>query len=515
MPPRDPAVELARARQLERGGRAEEAARAFMAAGDTAEALRVLRGLRPPEAAARLLLEAGFVFEAAQWHLDAGDAAAGLEKLLRVSPKDARYREAARLAVGLASDLDVLSVRFEHFIGNFISSGPQSDDDLPAFVRLGEIYVRHRMPENAEEVFAKVVARSPDYGGVSALLASLRRPVAAPHAGLATHLAGPDAAGRRPSPRPPRPTPPAAAGATPPPGPAPFKPTRRIEGATPPPIDVWRDSFATGAVIANRYRIEGEIGRGGMATVYRAHDLELAEDVALKLFRPVGKDVEGIARFRQELKLSRRLVHPNITRVYDLGIHQGHRYISMELLIGHSVEELNEKPWPFSKAVDCLIQVCRGLETAHAQGVIHRDVKPGNLFLTRERVAKVMDFGIARERSAPGVTQVGMIVGTPEYMAPEQIRGEPATEKSDLYALGAVAYEMFTGRKVFVHDSLFPLLHMHLTAAPVPLGQLCPGLPSELEAVILRLLEKDPARRHPDAGALASALAAVSLPPEG
>src|SRR5262249_43121482 len=160
-----------------------------------------------------------------------------------------------------------------------------------------------------------------------------------------------------------------------------------------------------GTVVADRYRVEAEIGRGGMAVVYRAHDLELAEDVALKVFRPGPQDQEGIARFRQELKVSRRLIHPNITRLYDIGLHRGQRYISMELLVGHSLDELTGTQWPVRRAVDCLIQVCEGLAAAHAQGVIHRDVKPGNLFLTREGLAKIMDFGIARERASHGVTQ--------------------------------------------------------------------------------------------------------------
>jgi serine/threonine-protein kinase len=161
------------------------------------------------------------------------------------------------------------------------------------------------------------------------------------------------------------------------------------------------------------------------------------------------------------------------------------------------------------RGLDCLIQVCEGLSAAHAQGVIHRDVKPGNLFLTREGLAKIMDFGIARQRAAHGLTQVGMIVGTPEYISPEQIRGEVARETSDLYALGVVAYEMFTGRKPFVHDELVPLLQMQLTAQPDPPSQHKPGLPAGLEAAILTLLRKDPLERFPSARALEAALSAL------
>jgi serine/threonine-protein kinase len=431
-----------------------------------------------------------------------GRRAAALEKVLRVGTRDPLYREAARLAVGLACATDALSVRFEQFVGPFIAAGPTSDDELPLFYDLGELYLRHEMPENAEEVFGKIIDRAPDYRDVVDRLSH----VADGGARLDESLAGlfaEDERFRRLAPRagnvpvaatamddvlhPTRPLDPGAAGAA--------------------------ASFAPGTTVADRYRIEGEIGRGGMAVVYRAQDLELSEQVALKVFRPTAYDEGGIARFRQELKLSRRLSHVNITRFYDLGVHAGHRYISMELLVGHSLEELAGAPWMLRRGLDTLIQVCEGLEAAHAQGVIHRDIKPANLFLTREGIAKIMDFGIARERKATGLTQVGMIVGTPEYLSPEQIGGEPATEASDLYALGVVAYEMFTGRKPFVHDQLLPLLQMHVTTAPAPPSQYRPGLDPGLEAVILKLLSKRPSERYASARALADALRALRDPP--
>jgi serine/threonine-protein kinase len=246
-----------------------------------------------------------------------------------------------------------------------------------------------------------------------------------------------------------------------------------------------------------------------MATVYQAHDLELSESVALKVFRPMPDDEEGLARFRQELRVSRRLIHPNITRLYDIGVHEGQRYISMELLLGQSLDRLGGTRWPARRGIDCLKQVCDGLTAAHLEGVIHRDIKPGNLFLTREGIAKIMDFGIARERAAPGMTQAGMIVGTPEYMSPEQISGADAADASDLYALGIVAYEMFTGRKPFVHDNLVALLQMHLTAPPEPPRHYAPQLPAALEAVILNLLRKDPAERFASARAVNDALSAI------
>ena len=503
--PPDPAA-LEGARRLEQGGRAEEAARAYVQAGAIADGVRVMRGCGRLDAAARMLSDAGLLLEAAECLVEAGDAAAGLERLLRVAPRDPRYREAARIAVRLACQLDTLGVRFEQFVGSFIAAGAQADEDLPVLYDLGELYLRHGMPENAEEVFEKVMARGPGYRGVEQRLADLHQDSPALDGTLA-QVFGEDERFRRAarrsgsSGRPASDAPPSAG--------SPAGATRRLDAIdldAPPPSP----TFAAGTTVADRYRIEAEIGRGGMATVYRARDLELSEEVALKVFRPAPDDEEGLARFRQELKVSRRLVHPNVTRLYDIGNHRGHRYISMELLVGHSVEELIGSAWPLRRGLDCLIQVCAGLAAAHAEGVIHRDIKPGNIFLTREGLAKIMDFGIARQRAAAGVTQAGMIVGTPEYLSPEQISGGAAAETSDLYALGVVAYEIFTGKKPFVHDELLRLLQMHLVMPPEPPSRHRPGLPDALETAILTLLRKDPQERFPSARAAGTALAAVN-----
>ena len=454
---------------------------------------------------APILAEAGMFLEAARCHAESGDAPAALERILRVSVRDERYREAAREAVRLAAGLDTLSVRFEQFVGAYIASGAEADADLDAFHALGELYARQGMPENAEEVFGKILERAPAYRDVASRLAALHTgsPMLDP---AAAAIFADDERFRR---RPRRGVDPAAATrvskAQGGPGPEP----RARPADTPASPGVMLPTFASGTIVADRYRVEAEIGRGGMATVYRAHDLELAEDVALKVFRPGPHDEEGIARFRRELKVSRRLVHPNVTRLYDIGLHDGQRYISMELLVGQSLDQLEGSPWPVRPALDCLIQVADGLQAAHEAGVIHRDIKPGNLFLTGEGVAKIMDFGIARERAVPGVTQAGMVVGTPEYLSPEQIRGTGATETSDLYALGVVAYEMFTGRKPFVHEDLMPLLQMHLLQDPMPPVQHRPGLPEGVQAMILRLMRKQPSERFPSARALGEALTAL------
>jgi serine/threonine-protein kinase len=499
-PPPDPRA-LAEAARLEKSGRTAAAARAYLDAGAVTEGARILVGLGRPAEAVKALSDAGLFVEAAKALEDAGDTDGALDRLVRMPARDPRYREAAREAVRLVVAHGRLGVRFEQFVSGFIALGPSGGDELALFHDLGQLYVRRGMPENAEEVFAKVVARDPGYRDAAAQLASLREEAASPNSTLAGLLVD-DERFRRVG---------AGGGAR--------RDTAVLPGgpASPPPFRAGTPSrhgaptaeIAVGTLIADRYRIESEIGRGGMAVVYQAQDLELAEPVALKVFRRVRQDEEGINRFRQELKVSRRLIHPNITRLYDIGIHGSQRYISMELLVGKSLERLIGTRWPARRGIDTLLQVCEGLAAAHAQGVIHRDIKPGNLFLTHEGIAKIMDFGIARERAAPGMTQAGMIVGTPEYLSPEQISGATAGDQSDLYALGIVAYEMFTGRKPFVHDDLIPLLQMHIATAPEPPRKHAPQLPAALEAIILRLLEKDPRDRYPNARATAEALTAV------
>ncbi|MGQ0507389.1 MAG: protein kinase domain-containing protein [Myxococcaceae bacterium] len=261
--------------------------------------------------------------------------------------------------------------------------------------------------------------------------------------------------------------------------------------ASPPPV-----IFEEGRVVAERYQLEKKIGQGGMAVVFRATDLELNEKVAIKLFTQALQDPSLVGRFKQELKMSRRLVHPNIVRVYDLGVAGEHRFITMELLEGKDLRAEMTGPLPLARGVGYLIQAAHGLQFAHDQGVFHRDVKPENFFVTTDGAVKVMDFGIAKQGGISGGTVVGMVAGTPEYMSPEQINNFSTVGFStDLYALGVVAFEMFTGQTPFQHAELMPLLMMHLQQAPPSPRAINPKLPEELSAWILRLLAKDPQAR--------------------
>lgn len=264
-----------------------------------------------------------------------------------------------------------------------------------------------------------------------------------------------------------------------------------------------------GMIVAGRYELINEIGRGGMSVVYRARDADLGEEVALKFLTRGLLDAEADERFKLELKLSRQLVHPNIARLYDIGQHHELRFISMELLSGRDLARiLRGGPLPPDRAVGHLIECCAGLQAAHDRGIIHRDVKPANLFVTNSGDLKVMDFGIAKlKRGGPALTSVDLVAGTPAYLAPEQIRGfSGVTPAADLYSLGIVAFEMLTGSQPFSHPETVALLMMHIQATPPRLRERNLAVPQALEPIVTKLLAKLPIQRFQSCRDLARAL---------
>jgi serine/threonine-protein kinase len=267
--------------------------------------------------------------------------------------------------------------------------------------------------------------------------------------------------------------------------------------ATAEPKEEERPVFRPGVVIAGRYKLEERVGAGGMSVVFRATDFDLGDEIALKVLTHAVFDPETDARLRRELMLSRQLLHPNVVRVFEMGLAQGFRYLTMELLVGHKLaDRLHSGPIGLDEGLGYLAQACAGLQAAHDLGIVHRDVKPNNFFITEGHVLKVMDFGLAKVRGAQGLTASGVIGGTPAYMAPEQASDFRAvTPASDIYALGVVAYEMFTGALPFSHENPLSILIMHRETPPPPPRSRNPSLPDELESIILDCLQKDPARR--------------------
>jgi tRNA A-37 threonylcarbamoyl transferase component Bud32 len=273
-----------------------------------------------------------------------------------------------------------------------------------------------------------------------------------------------------------------------------------------------------GAVVLDRYTIVREIGRGGMGAVYLADDSKLSERVALKVFATISAADPELAaeRFRREAQAARRITHPNVVRIHDL--HEDGRllFLTMELIEGDTLAAFLRKrdPLPVSEALAVLGEVALGVSAAHAAGVIHRDIKPQNVIVgaspaasgAGSRVVKVIDFGLASTTFLAGMTATGMILGTAEYMAPEQVRGTVCDARADVYALGALAYHVFCGHPPFRGDTPIAVGFAQLTEPPRPPRELRPEIPEGVERAILRALAKDPAARFADAAAFRKAL---------
>ncbi len=263
--------------------------------------------------------------------------------------------------------------------------------------------------------------------------------------------------------------------------------------------------------IALRYRIEGRLGVGGMSTVYLAFDERLERNVAIKLLAEhLADDATFVSRFRREALSAARLVHPNIVQVFDFGFdeRQHQHFIVMEHVAGQSCAELlrDRGHLDVPHAVDYLSQSCKGLEYAHRNGVIHRDVKPGNLLVSDTGVVKLADFGIARATDQSSITQVGSVLGTAAYLAPEQARGEEAGPRSDIYSLGVVAYQLLSGRLPYEAASLSELTLKQQREAPERLDVANREVPRELAQAVAMALSIDAAARPPDAIVFAEAL---------
>jgi serine/threonine protein kinase len=257
-----------------------------------------------------------------------------------------------------------------------------------------------------------------------------------------------------------------------------------------------------------RYKILGELGRGAMGVVYKAEDPNLDRVVALKTIIVEAEDAaEYRKRFFMEAKAAGKLNHPHVVTTFDCGDHDGMAYLAMELLEGTDLRtRLTKDGVTPLEAVDIARQVAEGLAYAHERGIVHRDIKPGNIMLDEQGRAKIMDFGLARMRIADHKTTTGMVLGTPRYMSPEQIAGQPVDARSDIFSLGIVLYEMLTGTRLFSGEGIEQVQHSILNVDPVPPTRVIPTLPAMLDFVVARALKKDPAVRYQDARELAGDL---------
>jgi serine/threonine protein kinase/tetratricopeptide (TPR) repeat protein len=266
-----------------------------------------------------------------------------------------------------------------------------------------------------------------------------------------------------------------------------------------------------GAVLGKRYEIQDQLGEGGMGAVYKAKDLELERVVALKVIRPeLAGRPEILQRFKQELILARKITHRNVIRIFDLGESEGIKYITMEFIEGRDLKSLMLEQGKLSseQAVNIIQQMCLALEAAHSEGVVHRDLKPQNVMLDKQGKASVMDFGIARSLEPGGMTQTGALIGTPEYMSPEQVRGEHPDVRSDLFTVGIIFYELLSGQMPYRADTAMATMFKRTKEPAMPVRQLNSSVPQYLSDVVAKCLEMEPAERYQSAREIYDALEA-------
>ncbi|MCO5993189.1 serine/threonine-protein kinase [Actinoallomurus rhizosphaericola] len=283
-------------------------------------------------------------------------------------------------------------------------------------------------------------------------------------------------------------------------------------------------SLEAGLLLARRYRLDAPIGAGAMGQVWRGVDLGLNRPIAIKILPShVAQDQTGVARFRREAESAAGLQHPGICAVFDIDLHGSVMFLVMELLQGSDLARVvaaHPGGLPIDQAVGLAEQITDALAVAHARGVVHRDIKPANLFLQQDGRVKICDFGIARLADRTTLTATGGLLGTPRYMAPEEFRGVPADDRADLYALGGVLYELFTGRPAFDTDDpgLASIMYKHLNEAPLPLRSHRPDIPVHLERLVLDLLAKSADQRPVSAAAVRDFLRRsghTAVPPAG
>lgn len=269
------------------------------------------------------------------------------------------------------------------------------------------------------------------------------------------------------------------------------------------------DTLPPGTVLAGRYEVIQLIGQGGMGAVYKARDAELDRFIALKTIRPnLAKNADTLRRFKQELILARQVTHRNVIRIHDLGQSDGVKFITMDFVEGRDLRSLTDEKGKFEprEAALIMLQICRALEAAHGEGVIHRDLKPQNIMLDPAGRVYVMDFGIARSAYLPGMTQTGALLGTPEYMSPEQARGEKLTEQSDIFSLGVIFYELITGKSPYYSDVPLATLWKRMQEKATPPIAMDPSIPQVLSDIVVKALEIEPEKRFASAREMAQSL---------
>jgi serine/threonine protein kinase/tetratricopeptide (TPR) repeat protein len=282
----------------------------------------------------------------------------------------------------------------------------------------------------------------------------------------------------------------------------PLRPSEDIPAVTE-TLETPKDELTTGSIFAERYQIIEELGRGGMGRVYKVLDTTIKEKIALKLLKPeIASDKKTIERFRNELKFARKIRHENVCQMYDLNEEKGAHYITMEFVPGENLKSMIRMSGQLSlgTTIGVAKKVCEGLAAAHKVAVVHRDLKPQNVMIDKEGNARILDFGIARSVEGKGITGAGVMIGTPEYMSPEQVEGKEVDQRSDIYSLGVILYEMVTGRVPFEGDTPFTIGVKHKSEIPKDPREINAQVSEDLSRVIMRCIGKDKKERYQSAG---------------
>lgn len=264
-------------------------------------------------------------------------------------------------------------------------------------------------------------------------------------------------------------------------------------------LDTPATDFTRGSTFAKRYEVIEELGKGGMGEVYRVFDREIREEIALKILRPeIAEDEKSIERFRNEVKLSRKIVHKNVCRMYDINKEENKYFFTMEYVSGEDLKSFlkRSKQLTIETTISIAKQICEGLSQAHKLGIIHRDLKPGNIMIDKEGNVRIMDFGIAHSLETKGITGSRMMIGTPEYMSPEQAVAKNVDRSSDIYSLGVLLYEMVSGELPFDGETPFKVVLKHREEMPQDPKEIRPQIPRSLSQLILKCLEKEKEKRY-------------------
>jgi tetratricopeptide (TPR) repeat protein len=431
-----------------KAGKNKEAAQLYEKEGEILSAAKLYYEDKEYSKAAQLYLQAEEYMQAAKIFFELKDRENYIETLQKVPEDSSDYKKACLMLGNAFIEKELYSVAEKKLL-EALAGEEVNNKTIEVYYALGKIYEKLNQLEKAKDIFEELVSFNYKYKDVAERMEKLK--------------------------------------------------DLRSLAPTQPIDDTLINSIRVecGTIIANRYNIKKTIGQGGMGRVFLVHDMHLDELIALKLLIPyqVGEN-DQVERFIREIKISRKINHPNVIRVFDLGKWNVNHFITMEYVDGGNLKDwMIQNPEDIDGRINFVIQICEGLYAAHCLNIIHRDIKPENILIDKGNIAKIVDFGIARSAAIASKTMDGRIIGTPEFISPEQINGQKLDEKSDIYSLGVLMYHLFTGKLPFSAPNIGQILLKHLNEKPISPKEINTKVPAYIDEIILKALEKDPSKR--------------------